>query len=96
MLEKFKPLYDKILIKRVEEEDKTPGGLFIPAAAKEKAQTGKVVAVGDGRLTPDGKMIPLQVKPGDTVFFGKYAGTEADEDYIIIREDEILGIINKA
>lgn len=95
MLEKIKPLYDKILIKRVEEEDKTPGGLFIPAAAKEKAQTGRVISVGAGRLTPDGKIIPLQVKEGDIVFFGKYAGTEADEEYLIIREDEILGIINK-
>jgi chaperonin GroES len=96
MLEKIKPLYDKILVKRIEGEDMTPGGLFIPAAAKEKAQTGKVIAIGSGRLTPDGKMIPLQVQPGDTVFFGKYAGTEADEEFLIIREDEILGIINKS
>ena len=96
MLEKIKPLYDKILVKRVEEQEMTPGGLFIPAAAKEKAQTGKVIATGSGRLTPDGNIIPLQVKAGDTVFFGKYVGTEADEDYLIIREDEILGIINKS
>lgn len=95
MLGNIRPLYDKILVKRVEEEDKTPGGLFIPAAAKEKAQTGKVISVGAGRLTPEGKLIPLTVKAGDVVFFGKYSGTEADEDYLIIREDEILGIINK-
>lgn len=95
MLEQIKPLYDKILIKRVEEEEKTAGGIFIPAVAKEKAQTGKVISVGTGRLTVDGKLIPLQVKPGDIVFFGKYSGTEANEEYLIIREDEILGIINK-
>ena len=95
MLDKIKPLYDKLLVERIEEEDKTPGGIFIPAAAKEKAQTGKVISVGAGRLTPEGKLIPLTVKAGDTVFFGKYSGTEADEKLLIIREDEILGIINK-
>ncbi len=93
MFEKMRPLYDKVLIQRLEGEDKTPAGIIIPDAAKEKAQTGKVIAVGSGRLTTDGKVIPLQVKTGDTVFFGKYSGTEAGEEYLIIREDEILGIV---
>lgn len=94
MFEKMRPLYDKVLIQRLEGDDKTPGGIIIPEAAKEKAQTGKVIATGEGRLTAEGKVIPLQVKTGDTVFFGKYAGTEAGSEYLIIREDEILGIVN--
>lgn len=95
MFEKIKPLYDKILVQRVEEETKTAGGIYIPEVAKEKAQTGKVYAVGSGRMTQDGKLLPLQVKVGDTVFFGKYAGTQAGDDFLIIKEDEILGIIEK-
>jgi chaperonin GroES len=93
VFQKIKPLYDKILVQRVEDETRTPGGLYIPDAAKEKAQTGKVIAAGAGRLTQDGKLLPLQVKIGDTVYFGKYAGTQAGDDFIIIKEDEILGII---
>jgi len=95
MLHNLKPLLDRVLIKRLENEERTPGGLYIPDSAKEKAQTGQVIAIGGGRLDKDGKAIPLQVKVGDTVFFGKYAGTEADKDHIIIREEEILGIVEK-
>ena len=95
MFEKIVPLYDKILVQRIEGEDKTPAGIIIPDVAKEKAQTGKVISVGSGRLTNDGKIVPLIVKAGDTVFFGKYSGTEAGSEYLIIREDEILGIVQK-
>jgi chaperonin GroES len=94
MVEKIRPLYDRVLIKRLAHEEKTAGGIIIPDVAKEKAQTGEVMAVGAGRLAGD-KVLPLQVKVGDTVFFGKYAGTEANGDYVIIREDEILGIVEK-
>ena len=95
MFENIRPLYDKVLIKRIEDETKTPGGIIIPEAAKEKAQTGKVVAVGKGKVTEDGKTIPMQVKKGDIVFFGKYSGTEAGDEHVILREEEILGIIEK-
>ena len=95
MFDKIRPLYDRVLIKRVEDETKTPGGIIIPDAAKEKAQTGKVLAVGEGKVTDDGKTIPMQVKKGDIVFFGKYSGTEAGDEYVILREDEILGIVEK-
>ncbi len=94
MFEKLKPLGDRVLIKRLDADEKTPGGLFIPDAAKEKTQTGEVKAVGQGRITNEGKHIPVAVKAGDIVFVGKYAGTEAG-DYIIVREDEILGVMNK-
>ncbi len=92
MFEKIRPLYDRVLVQRLEDENKTPGGLYIPENAKEKAQTGKVVSVGAGRLVGD-KVVPLQVKAGDTIFFGKYAGTDAGRDHLIIREEEILGIV---
>lgn len=95
MFEKIKPLGDKVLVKRLELEQKTAGGIIIPDSAKEKAQHGAVVAVGPGKTTSDGKVIPMHVKTGDTIFFGKYAGTEAGEQYIIIREDEILGVVEK-
>lgn len=95
MFQKMRPLYDKILVQRIQEESKTPGGIIIPDAAKEKGQSGIVIAVGNGKLTPDGKIIPLTVKQGDTIFFGKYAGTEIDKDYLIIREEEVLGIVEK-
>lgn len=94
MLEKLRPLQDRLLIERVEAaEEKTVGGIIIPDAAKEKAQTGKVLAVGPGRMTPEGKLLPMTVKKGDTVFFSKYAGTEAGDNLIILREDEVLGIV---
>lgn len=91
--ENIQPLSDRALVKRLENEAMTPGGLFIPDAAKEKGQKGKVLAVGPGKMTPDGKIIPLAVQAGDIVYFGKYAGTEAGNDYLIVREDEILGIV---
>ncbi len=94
--ENMQPLSDKALVKRLENEAMTPGGLFIPDAAKEKGQKGTILAVGPGRTTPEGKTIPLAVKAGDVVYFGKYAGTEAGSDYLIIREDEILGIVKSA
>lgn len=93
---KFKPLGDRVLVKRLESQDKTDGGLYIPDAAKEKAQMGAVLAVGPGRTDNSGKMLGMQVKVGDTVYFSKYAGTEAfDKDHAVIREDEILGIVEK-
>lgn len=88
----IKPLYDRVLIKRLENEEKSIGGIIIPDVAKEKAQIGKVISVGQGRVLADGKILPMQIKPGQTVFFGKYSGTEF-EDCVILREDEILGII---
>ena len=94
---KIKPLHDNILVERIEEESKK-GGIIIPDTAKEKPQQGKIVAVGDGRKDDKGNKIPLAVKKGDTILFGKYSGTEiklADKDYLIIREDDVLGIIQK-
>ena len=93
---KIKPLQDRILVKRIEEEEKTKGGIIIPDAAKEKPQEGKVVAVGDGKVLENGKKAPLTVKPGDKILFGKYAGTEVKidgEEHLILREDDVLGII---
>jgi chaperonin GroES len=93
-----RPLNDRVLIKRVAEDDKTSGGLFIPDSAKEKPQRGIVIAVGKGRRDDDGKHIPLDVKAKDEILFGKYAGTEIKldgEEHIILKEDEILGVIEK-
>jgi chaperonin GroES len=98
MFEKMKPLGDRVLVKRIEHESKTPGGLYIPDAAKEKGQEGIVVAVGPGRITSEGKAIPMTVPIGACVLFGKYSGTEVKlgyDDYLIIREEEILGIVEK-
>jgi len=95
MFEKMKPLGDKALVKRVEHETKTPGGLYIPDAAKEKGQEGTVIAVGPGSITPEGKIIPMTLKKGDRVLFGKYSGTEVDSEYLIIREGDILGIVER-
>ncbi|MCS6837600.1 MAG: co-chaperone GroES [Bdellovibrionaceae bacterium] len=92
-----RPLHDRILVKRVAEEEKTAGGLFIPDTAKEKPQRGEIVAVGKGRVMEDGKVLPLEVKVGDKVLFGKYAGTELKlngQEYLMMREEDILGIIN--
>ena len=94
---KIKPLHDHILVERVEEEMKK-GGIIIPDTAKEKPQQGKVIAVGDGRRDEKGNKIPLDVKKGNIILFGKYAGTEIrlmDKDYLIIREDDVLGIVEK-
>lgn len=94
----IRPLNDRVLVLRIEGEEKTSGGIIIPDTAKEKPQEGKVVAAGPGKLDDDGKRIPLQVKKDDRVLFGKYAGTEIKIDgveHLIMREDDILGIIEK-
>lgn len=94
---KLRPLQDRILVQRVEEETTTKGGIIIPDTAKEKPAEGKVVAVGHGKLSDDGKRIELEVKKGDRILFGKYAGTEVKiegEEYLIMREDDVLGIID--
>ncbi|HKB08443.1 MAG TPA: co-chaperone GroES [Candidatus Polarisedimenticolia bacterium] len=94
---KVKPLHDRVLVKRVEPEEKVKGGIIIPDTAKEKPLEGKVVAVGSGRLDENGKRIPLEVKVGDRVLVGKYAGTEIKIDeveHVIVREDEVLGVIS--
>ena len=91
-----RPLHDRIIIQRIEEGEQKVGGIIIPDAAKEKPMEGKVIAVGAGRLDDHGKRIPMEVKAGDRILFGKYAGTEIkinDEEHIILKEDEILGII---
>ncbi|HEY6872015.1 MAG TPA: co-chaperone GroES [Geobacteraceae bacterium] len=93
---KLRPMQDRIIVKRLEEETMTAGGIFIPETAKEKPQKGEVVAVGNGKKTDDGKVIPLDVKVGEKVLFGKYAGTEIKvegEEYLIMREDDILGVM---
>jgi len=93
---KIRPLQDRIIVKRLEEEEKTKGGIIIPDSAKEKPQEGKVIAVGKGKLTEDGKLIPLDVKVGDRILFGKYSGTEVKiegEEHLIMREEDILGVI---
>ncbi|RII27458.1 MAG: co-chaperone GroES [Geobacter sp.] len=92
----LRPLQDRIIVKRVEEETKTAGGLFIPETAKEKPQRGEIVAVGNGKKTEDGKVLPLDVKVGDLVLFGKYAGTEIKvdgDDFLMMREDDILAVV---
>ncbi len=93
---KIRPLHDRVLVKRLESTDTTEGGIIIPESAKEKPQEGKVVAVGAGRTNDEGKRIPLAVKKGDKVLFGKYAGTEITldgEEYVILDESEIVAII---
>ena len=93
---KVKPLFDRVLVKRVEADEKVKGGIIIPDSAKEKPMEGKVIAVGAGRLDDNGKRVAMEVKAGDRILFGKYAGTEIkieDDEHIILREDEILGII---
>ena len=93
---KVRPLHDRILVKRIEEGEVRKGGIIIPDTAKEKPQEGKVVAVGNGKVTEDGKKIPLDVKAGDKILFGKYSGSEVqvdDEEYLILREEDVLAII---
>ncbi|MCZ6782600.1 MAG: co-chaperone GroES [Proteobacteria bacterium] len=93
---KIRPLHDRILVKRLEEEEKTKGGIIIPDTAKEKPQEGKVIAVGKGKIADDGTVTPLDVKKGDKILFSKYAGSDVqldDVEHIIIREDDILGIL---
>ena len=93
---KLRPLQDRILVQRVEEETTTKGGIIIPDTAKEKPAEGKVVAVGNGKLGDDGKRVPLEIKTGDRILFGKYSGTEVKidgEEYLIMREDDVLGVL---
>jgi len=93
---KVRPLHDRVIVKRVKEEEKTKGGIIIPDTAKEKPVEGKVTAVGAGKVLEDGKRVPLQVKAGDRVLFGKYAGTEIKiegEEHLIMREDDIIAIV---
>jgi chaperonin GroES len=94
---KLRPLHDRILVKRIEEEEVRRGGIIIPDTAKEKPQEGKVIAVGTGKVTEDGKRIPMDVKAGDRVLFGKYSGSEVkidDVEYLILREEDVLGILD--
>ena len=95
---KIRPLQDRVIVKRIAEEEKTKGGIIIPDTAKEKPQEGRVVAVGKGKVNEDGKIIPLDVKVNDRVLFGKYSGSEINidgEEHMIMREEDILGIIEK-
>jgi chaperonin GroES len=95
---KIRPLQDRVIVKRIAEEEKSKGGIIIPDTAKEKPQEGKVVAVGKGKANEDGKVIPLDVKVNDRVLFGKYSGSEINidgEEHLIMREEDILGIIEK-
>ena len=94
----IKPLYDRVLIKRLESEQMTAGGIIIPDTAQEKTQMGAVVATGEGKLMNDGSVRPLKVKAGDKIIFGKYAGVEialGSEEYLVLREEELLGIVEK-
>jgi chaperonin GroES len=95
---KIRPLQDRIIVQRIEEEEKTAGGIIIPDTAKEKPQIGKVIAVGNGRKTEDGTVVPMDVKKGDKVLFSKYAGSEVKldgDEFLIMKEDDILGIVEK-
>jgi chaperonin GroES len=95
---KVRPLHDRILVKRVEEEQKTAGGIIIPDTAKEKPQEGRVIAVGNGKITDEGKLIPLEVSVGDRILFGKYSGSEINldgEEHLIIREEDVLAVLGK-
>jgi chaperonin GroES len=96
---KIRPLYDRIVVRRVEQQEQMQGGLYIPDSAKEKPQEGEVVAVGKGKRLDDGKVVPLDVQVGDRILFGKYSGSDYkldNEEYLIMREDEVLGILEGA
>ena len=93
---KIRPLHDRVLVERLEEKEVKKGGIIIPDTAKEKPQEGKVIAVGNGKVTDEGKKIPLDVKAGDKILFGKYSGSEVkidDKEYLIMREDDVLAIL---
>jgi chaperonin GroES len=95
---KIRPLYDRIVVKRIEEAERMQGGLYIPDSAKEKPQEGEVAAVGKGKRLEDGKVVPLDVQVGDRILFGKYSGSDIrldGEEFLIMREDEVLGILEK-
>ena len=96
---KFRPLHDRVLLRRVDQEEKTAGGIIIPDTAKEKPMEGEIIAVGEGARNEDGKLFPLDVRPGDRVLFGKWSGTEVrvdGEDLLIMKESDIMGIIEGA
>jgi chaperonin GroES len=96
---KFKPLHDRVLVRRIEQEEKTKGGIIIPDTAKEKPQEGEIIAAGPGARNDDGKLVPLDVKAGDRVLFGKWSGTEVKiggEELLIMKESDIMGIITTA
>ena len=93
---KFRPLHDRVVVRRIEGEEKTKGGIIIPDTAKEKPQEGEVIAVGPGARDESGKLVPLDLKAGDRILFGKYSGSEVkidDEEHLILREDDILGVL---
>ena len=95
----IRPLHDRIVVKRIEEQEQIRGGIIIPDSAKEKPQEGEVVAVGNGKRTEDGKLLPMDVKVGDRILFGKYSGSDIKldgEEYMIMREDEVLGVLDAA
>jgi chaperonin GroES len=95
---RLKPLHDRILVERIEEEEQIRGGIVIPDTAKEKPQEGKVVAVGSGKTLDNGQKVAMTLKKGDRILFGKYSGTEVkidDQDYLIMREDDVLGVLTK-
>ncbi len=95
----LRPLHDRILVKRVEEKETVKGGIIIPDSAKEKPQEGEVIAVGHGKKTDEGKVVPMDVKAGDRILFGKYSGSEIkmdNQEYLILREEEVLGVIESA
>jgi chaperonin GroES len=97
-LMKIKPLHDRVVVRRIEEEERTPGGVIIPDTAKEKPMEAEVVAVGKGKINEDGKQLPLDVKKGDRILIGKYAGTEIKIDeieHLILREEEVLAVVEK-
>lgn len=91
---KIRPLFDRVYVERMESQKQTAGGLFIPEGSKEKGQTGKVIALGTGKTNAQGVVQPFQVKVGDIVFFGKFAGTDVDEKGVLLKEEEILGIVD--
>lgn len=96
---KIRPLYDRIVVKRIEQSEEVQGGLYIPDSAKEKPQQGQVVAVGKGKRLEDGEVVPLDVQVGDRILFGKYSGSEIKmdgEEFLIMREDDVLGVIEDA
>ncbi len=96
MSAKVRPLHNRLIVKRIDEDEKTGGGIIIPDTAKEKPQEGKIIAVGKGKVSEDGKLTPLDVKKGDKILFSKYAGTEVNidgEEHLIIREDDVLGVV---
>lgn len=94
---KFRPLHDRVLVRRLEQEEKTPGGIIIPDTAKEKPMEGEIIAVGTGTRLEDGKIIPLDVKAGDRILFGKWSGTEVKfdgEEFLVMKESDIMGIVS--